>query len=308
MPEQTESPQPISSRIGLPGLSLIGRPVAGATFSLAGLRPRAVSTVAWTSSTWVGWTGSLTPSGSVSPSDQAAADPAAGQGEAEAGGPVVPAAGQVDLGRAAELAAAEDDRPLEQLSLLQVAQERGEGRVEDLDLRPVDLVVVDVRIPAIERDLDAAHADFDQPPGGQAAAAERRVAVLFPKALGLLRDVERLELLRAHHHPRAGERLAVQRGVDPVLAAAGEGALEDLQIGDPCRVARGGHAGGDVGQRPLGIVGLEGVEFGTRESRRGWATGRVRIEMCRGISVCPTGSSWQQIAPIDGCSTVGSGR
>ena len=34
----------------------------------------------------------------------------------------------------------------------------------------------------------------------------------------------------------------------------------------------------------------------------------VRIEMCRGMSVRPTGSSWQQTAPMEGCSTVGSGR
>ena len=81
--------------------------------------------------------------------DGAAADRAAGQREAEAGGPVVSAAAQVDLGRAAELAAADDDRALEQLALLQVAQEGGEGRVEDLDLRAMDLVVGDVGIPAV---------------------------------------------------------------------------------------------------------------------------------------------------------------
>ena len=175
-------------------------------------------------------------------------------------------AGQVDLGRAAELAAADDDRAFEQLSLLQVAQERGERRVENLDLRAVNLVVGDVGVPAVQGHLDAAHADFDQPPRGQAAAAERRIAVFFAKAFGLLRDVERLELFRAHHHPCAGERFAVQRGVDPGLAAAGEGALEDLQISDPRRVAGGRHAGGDVGQGPFGIVGLEGVEFGAQEA------------------------------------------
>ena len=34
----------------------------------------------------------------------------------------------------------------------------------------------------------------------------------------------------------------------------------------------------------------------------------VRIETWRGMSVEPAGNSWQQIAPIEGCSTVGSGR
>ena len=42
---------------------LIGRPVAGAVFSLPGLRPRAVSAVACTSSMVVGRTGSFAPSG-----------------------------------------------------------------------------------------------------------------------------------------------------------------------------------------------------------------------------------------------------
>ena len=64
---------------------------------------------------------------------QAAADAAAGQGQAEAVGPVVAAAERVDLGRPAELAAAEDDRPVEQLAALEVAEQGGEGGVELLD-------------------------------------------------------------------------------------------------------------------------------------------------------------------------------
>ena len=170
--------QPSNSRIGLPSLSLIGRPVAGAMFSLAGLRPRAVRTVACTSSMVVGRTGSLSALGIGLADRQAAADAAAGQGQAEAVRPVVAAAQRVDLRRPAELAAAQDDRPLEQLPPRQVAQQRGERRVEHLGARLVDLVVVDVRVPAAERDLDAAHADLDEPARGQAAAAEGRVAVL----------------------------------------------------------------------------------------------------------------------------------
>ena len=85
-------------------------------FSLAGLRPSAVSTVACTSSIVVGRTGSLSPFGVGLADRQAAAQAAAGQGQAEAAGPVVAAAQRVDLGRAAELAAAEDDGPIEQRS------------------------------------------------------------------------------------------------------------------------------------------------------------------------------------------------
>ncbi len=105
--------------------------------------------------------------------DRAAPDRTTGEREAEAGRPVVPAAAQVDLGRAAELAAAHHDGALEQLSLLQVAQERGEGRVENLELGSMDLVVGDVGVPAVERDLDAANADFNQTASGQTAAPER---------------------------------------------------------------------------------------------------------------------------------------
>ena len=47
--------------------------------------------------------------------DFAAANRAAGQGEAETARPVVPAGAQVDLGGTAKLAAANDDRALEQL-------------------------------------------------------------------------------------------------------------------------------------------------------------------------------------------------
>ena len=76
------------------------------------------------------------------------------------------------------------------------------------------------------------------------------------------------------------------------------------------RAAVAGSAGtpeATSGKAASGIVGLEGVEFGPRKPPRlgHWPE---RIEMWRGISVRPTGSSWQQIAPIEGCSTVGSGR
>ena len=141
---------------------------------------------------------------------------------------------QVDLGRAAELAAAEDDRAIEQLSAAS-GRARSAANAGSRTLtcaRWTSWLLTWVSQPS-ERHLDAAHADFDQPAGGQAAAAERRVAVLGADARGLLRDVERLELLGAHHHAGAGERLAVQRGVDAGSPAAGEGPLEDLQVADP---------------------------------------------------------------------------
>src|SRR5271166_2729929 len=57
--------------------------------------------------------------------DLAATKAAAGKGQAEAGGPVVSAGEGVDLRCPAELAAAEHDRPVEQLAARQVAEQGG---------------------------------------------------------------------------------------------------------------------------------------------------------------------------------------
>ncbi len=110
---------------------------------------------------------------------QAAAEAAAGQGQAESARPVVAAARRVDLGSAAELAAAEDDGALEQVPPRSGrAASAANAGSRTLASRLVNLVVIDVSIPAVERDLDAAHADLDEPACGQAAAAEGSIAVL----------------------------------------------------------------------------------------------------------------------------------
>ena len=82
----------------------------------------------------------------------------------------------------AEFADAEHDRLVEQVALGQIRQQRRKRRVERLGQLAMTFVIVHVRIPAAERHFDAAHAGFDQPPGGQAAAAERSVAVRFARA------------------------------------------------------------------------------------------------------------------------------
>ena len=196
---------PSSSRIGLPALSLIGRPVTGAMFSLAGSRPRAVSTVAWTSSTVVGPTGSLVPSGSVSPIAWPPRRPPPARARLK---PL----GQWSRPPKGLILGVRPNSPQQRTTvrssssrLRQVAEQGGKGGVEVLDELAVDLVIVHVRVPAVERHLDAAHADFDQPPRGQAAAAEGAVAVFGEDAGRLLRDVEGLELLGGHHHAGAGE-------------------------------------------------------------------------------------------------------
>ena len=109
--------QPRSSRIGLPALSLTGLRPSGSTFSLRGSSPRALENGGVDVLDGGGSRGILVPSGSVWPIAWPPRRPAAGNGQAEAGGPVVAAAEGVDLRRPAELAAAENDRPVEQLAL-----------------------------------------------------------------------------------------------------------------------------------------------------------------------------------------------
>ena len=122
-----------------PALSLIGRPVAGAMFSLAGSMPRARQDRRV--DIFDGHrAGRVFGAFGIGLADrQTAAQAAAGQGQAIATRPVVAAARQVDLGRAAEFAAAEDDGPVERIPAFQVAQQRGEGGVEDLDHRRFEM-------------------------------------------------------------------------------------------------------------------------------------------------------------------------
>src|SRR5262249_12318920 len=107
----------------------------------------------------------------------AATNAAAGQGQAEADGPVVTAAGGIDLWRPTKLARAEHNRPLQEAALAQVADERTKGRAEDGHLIALLDVVVGVRVPAGQRHLDAANADLDEASRCQATATERRVTV-----------------------------------------------------------------------------------------------------------------------------------
>ena len=119
------STQPSSSGIGLPALSLTGRPVTGAMFSLTGIEAEGLEDGRVDVLDGGGLHGVLDSLGIGHADRLAAPQAAAGQGQAEAGGPVVAAAEGVDLGGPAELAAADDDRPVEELAPL---PGRGAGR------------------------------------------------------------------------------------------------------------------------------------------------------------------------------------
>ena len=108
-------------------------------------------------------------------------------------------------------------------------------------------MVVDVRVPAGQRHLHAADADLDQPPRGQAAAAERRVAVRLPHRQRLLRHVE---------HLRLAEHALVREPVAGGLVAARGDLAREL------RVPANGHAEEEEGRGRAELV--EQVEHGRR--------------------------------------------
>jgi len=83
----------------------------------------------------------------------------------------VPGRALVDLGGAAELAAAPDDRAVQQAVFRQVGKERREARVQVRQQLAHGSEVVGVRIPAAEVDSDVGHAALDQTPCRQTALA-----------------------------------------------------------------------------------------------------------------------------------------
>ena len=163
----------------------------------------------------------------------------------------------------------------------------------------VDLVVVGMGVPAVEGDLDAAHAHLDQPPRRQAAPAKRRVAVISAQASGSCETSKAFNCSELIMTRARRDGLAVQGG-SRASPAAGEGALDDVQIADALPSRPAGTRAATSGSLPRGSPVRKASYSSPRNPPRpGHCPGR--IEMCRGMSVLPTGSSWQQIAPIDGC-------
>ncbi len=104
----------------------------------------------------------------------------------EAEGIVIAAVGPLGHRRAAELAAPDDQRRLEQAAGLQVLEQAGDRLVDGAGVVLVAGLQVGVLVPAVGADvgteqLDEAHAPLDQPPGEQAFAGEdlrRRIRIV----------------------------------------------------------------------------------------------------------------------------------
>ena len=99
-------------------------------------------------------------------------DAAAGQPDAEAVGMVIAAVAVLGARRAAELAAPEDERRVEQAALRQVGQQAGGGQIGLLAAGARLRGVVAVRVPRLagHEDLHEADAALDQAPGHEAAS------------------------------------------------------------------------------------------------------------------------------------------
>ena len=136
------------------------------------------------------------------PVDRPALHSAAGQPGAE--GAVVVVASRVVvavavLGRlAAELPAPDDQRAVEQPTLLQIREQGREGLVHFLGLLRQACFEILMMVPAAGPDLDETHAAFDQPPGDEHLFALGAVAVELADVRGLLVHVEGVRGLGLH--------------------------------------------------------------------------------------------------------------
>ena len=92
--------------------------------------------------------------------------PAARDDRRRDGWPVVTATGiRIDLRRTAELAPSDHRHIVEQITLLQVGDQRGKSVVDDRQTISQPRVVVGVRVQVTERDRHAAHARRPRSPG-----------------------------------------------------------------------------------------------------------------------------------------------
>lgn len=125
-------------------------------------------------------------------------DPAAGEDDAVAVGPVVASAGGVDARGATEFAHSDDEGTVEEAALVKVFQEGGVGLIgggdeivghawEDIGVAvPVgELAVVDLVV-----DVDEADAGFDEAAGEEKGLAECVTTVAIAESILFLRDAE----------------------------------------------------------------------------------------------------------------------
>ena len=121
---------------------------------------------------------------------------ASGEDEGEGGALVTATAPSIKASRASELGADGDEGFVEELLLLEIANQCGDGGVQLLNEEVLIGVafVVDVPTGAVHEvevvgDLDEAHACLNEAPGKKASLAEF-VAIFIAQAVGLFLEVE----------------------------------------------------------------------------------------------------------------------
>ncbi len=107
--------------------------------------------------------------------------------------PAIPGRLPVNLGAAAKLAGAPDQRAFQQAMLVQIQQQHGQALVQLRALPAHRLEVILVRIPAAGViDDNIGDAGFDHAPGGQAVLAEGVAAIAVAQFRLLLGEIEHL--------------------------------------------------------------------------------------------------------------------
>src|SRR5439155_167724 len=114
--------------------------------------------------------------------------------------------------RPLELAAADDERRVEEVLVGEVFDQGAHGRVELARELGDVLEVLLVRVPAAESDLDEGNARLDEPARHEDALAEAAHAVRLALLLGLLRHVEDLRERRNEEALRLLVDLAISLG------------------------------------------------------------------------------------------------
>ena len=152
-----------------------------------------------------------------------ASHPASGQPRGEPIGVMVAAGAGFGDRSSAELSAPDDQRFIQEPSLLQVGDQAGTGPVHVGAALPqvlVDVVMVVPRLARTREDLHVSHAPLDQPPGQQARVPQGVLAVQPSDPPGLAPDIKRLAGRKLH--PEGGFHGLDSTLEELIFAALGE--------------------------------------------------------------------------------------
>ena len=257
------------SRIGLPlSVTVMGRP-SGVANCFCGSTPSSVAAVAMRSGTVVGRVTTLSPSSLVAPRTTPPRTPPPASTALHAAGWWSRPSSSLILGVRPNSPMHTTSVESRSLRSPRSREERGQRRIERAHELLGAAEVVLVRVPAVEHDLDEAHAGLDEAARHEAAAAEVGVAVGARDGVGLVGEVERLEPRRVHHADGARVDGAARLDLG-VAGARGEVVLERVERLLALEEAHHVHAGRVVGvlQRLLQVLHDERVVLHAEKAGR----------------------------------------